>query len=186
ITGVASLTTPKSHSAGERVRWAWKLPNPVSGDNHADTATIVVDGDLNIQYNIFSIPPVNPGSVREIPTIAFIVRGDVTIDPAVTQVAGAFVVLGKDSALVPTDPAGRGQFSTGSDDALCDPTSKKCNPLKILGLLFARQFNFERTGDQKLASPGEQVTFDSNLLLNPPPGLEDLTKALPRITRVNQ
>jgi hypothetical protein len=182
------------------VRWVWQIPFvscvPPACSPKAQNTTVIVDGDLNIKYNIIteSASVGKPASnIRDVPTIAFIVYGNVIIDNTVNKVTGAYIVLGRDSTKTPGSPCAScsgypdygGVFSTGDDETLC-LTNGTCNPLKITGLLFARAFDFQRIGNKNLISPGEQVTSDSNLFLNPPPGLEDATKLLPQIQRVGQ
>lgn len=193
-----------AHAVGEKVRWVWRLPYVNNGTkNIAQSATIVVDGDLNINYNIIAADPKNDAdinspatvdSIRDLPTIAFVVKGNVKIDPRVNALTAAFIVTSRDSTQTPNSAACGGQyagncgglFQTGNDNdpTICSAAQPKCRPLSILGLLFAREFNFQRIGNlQDNQHPGEQVTADERLFLNPPPGLEDVTKALPNPQR---
>lgn len=193
-----------SHAAGEKVRFVWRLPY-VSNDpeNIAQSATVVVDGDLKINYNIIAADPKNdadlvggtaPNTIRDLPTIAFVVKGNVTIDPQVNKLTAAFIVTSRDSTKTPNTPgcgtqySGNcgGLFQTGNDNVstICSSAQPKCRPLSITGLLFAREFNFQRIGNlQDNQHPGEQVIADERLFLNPPPGMEDVTKALPNPQR---
>ncbi len=213
LTGVRTISgnpyTASDHPLGTTIRWVWRMPYTV-GQTLPRNITFVVDGDLKIHYNIIASDPtkdldlaaVTPASIRDSMAAAFIVRGNVSIAKEVNRITGAFIVIGRDSSKDPDlnadtpsaactaseygfDGCG-GAFDTGNDAdaAFCGGTDKKCNPLTIEGLLFARKFNFTRTGAlDTIDEPAEQVTFDQRLFLNPPPGLEDVTKALPNPTR---
>ena len=62
------------------------------------------------------------------------------------------------------------------------------NQLIIRGLVIAKEFVFGRTfvGDdpQVISESSEQVINDGRLLLNPPLGLEDLSKTIPDFDQV--
>ncbi len=190
------------NGSGQKIRFVWRLPyadngTTTGGKNTAQRTTVVVDGNLNIQYNIIAadrakdddlisaIPAiVAADSIRDLPTIAFVVKGNVIIDPKVNKLTGAFIVTSTDTNQQPS--VSGGIFSTGNDNdpAFCTGADKQCNPLKITGLLFARLFEFQRIGSLDQADkPAEQVIADERLFLNPPPGLEDVTKALPNPQR---
>lgn len=183
-----------SHIAGEEVRWVWRLPYENNSDtNLAQRTTIVIDGNLDIQYNIIAADraadldlgsTVLPDSIRDVPTLAFVVKGNVTIAKEVNKVTAAIIATGTDTAQEPL--ATGGIISTGDDNdpSICDASTKVCRPLTIIGLLFARQFQFQRIGNlEKNETPAERVIADERLFLNPPPGMEDVTKALPNPTR---
>jgi len=174
FSGVNTITGVKDHSSGNPVvRSTWRLPY-FATEPKAQTTTIIVDGNLQINYNIIGSQPSTPLKIRDVPTIAFIVKGDVTIDPAVNKLTGAYIVMG-------TNDTVGGSFSTGNDRSSCPAgtgTEVRCNPLVLDGLVMARQFNLERYGSKDLSLPGEQIRYDTRLFLNPPPGLEDVSKAL--------
>ena len=193
FTGVSHISGASTHNPQEAVRWVWRLPYQ-AGETSAQSTTIVVDGNLDIQYNIIASTPTGAAKINDVPTIAFIVKGDVQVGVEVTKITGAFVVLSNktintDGTVALPDQtynAGNGgSFFTSSDKAVCQlkTSDKLCRKLVIEGLLFARQFFFQRYGSLSLQVPGEQVIFDEKLFLNPPPGLEDVTKALPNPER---
>ena len=137
--------------------------------NSSGAGTVVVDGDLIIRSNLYYESAPVAGQIENLASVAWIVKGDVIIDPAVTQTVGAFIVLGKDGVACPA--SGCGQFKTGNDSA---------NPkqLVVQGLAMAKQFIFERfykVGEE----PAESVVYDGRVLVNIPPGLEDVAKGLP-------
>jgi len=129
--------------------------------------TFVVDGDLYIVKNItYSQDPVT--KFTDLPSVAYIVRGDVYISPDVTEIAGNFIVLGKDG--VNCDTPGCGAIYTGASET---------NTLKVNGIMMAKKFVFQRTYASVLKDPAEQVIYDGRLLINTPPGLQDFAKGLP-------
>lgn len=126
---------------------------------------IIVDGNLEINSNItYETGAVS--NLLDIPSLVWIVRGDVTIDPSVTKISGTFIVLGNGGA-------GSGQFSSGDGNT----------QLEIMGNVLARRFNLERTWyDTASLEPAELFINDGRLQANPPPGLTDFSRAVPRFS----
>lgn len=125
--------------------------NSLDGGN----GVIVVDGDLTIEKNL----SYDAGSVTKISNLAsvgWIIGGDMRIDGSVEQVVGGFYVEG-----------GNG-VSTGESAV----------PLTIYGLMIAKKYAFEREYES-INRGSEQIIYDGRALINTPPGMEDLTKALP-------
>ncbi|MBI4407597.1 MAG: hypothetical protein HY565_03805 [Candidatus Kerfeldbacteria bacterium] len=131
------------------------------------SGTIVVDGDLYINDNLNYFNSTIDQHINNLASVAWIVTGRVIIDPAVTDLVGAFIVLGD------ADPATTSNydFDTGSSTL----------PLTLHGLVMARSFNFQRTsvGTATDPEPGEDIRYDGRVFANPPPGLEDLASLLP-------
>ncbi len=157
-----------------------------AGRNGESGAGIIyVDGNLTINKNItYASTPVN--RLKYIPSIVWIVKGDVIIDPAVKTVAGTFIVLGKDTttncpAIVsvsnPSASQGCGRFSTGND---------RLAPLDltVYGHVLAKQFLFQRSYsalDSKLrAQPAETFVADGRIQANPPAGMSEISRSLPK------
>ena len=131
--------------------------------------TVVVEGDLYINSNLyFENNPVS-GKIENLASIAWLVKGDVIVSPSVGNLVGNFIVLGTESLACPN--AGCGNFSTGND---------ALNPKQLVvnGLVMARQFNLERYY-KKAGEPAEAIIYDGRVLINTPPGLADLAKGLP-------
>lgn len=132
--------------------------------------TVVIEGDLLIDSNFYYEEAAVTGQIENLASITWIVKGDLIIDPAVSHIVGAFIVLGTEGVSYPNP--GSGFFETGDDSA---------NPLQLVvkGLVMAREIVFERY--YKVGSePAEQIIYDGRVLVNTPPGLEDFAKALPR------
>lgn len=129
--------------------------------------TFIIDGDLHIERNV-TYRQNTITDFADLPSVAYIVRGDVYIDPTVTEVAGNFIVLGADGVNCPN--IGCGNINTGAGDLYT---------LTVNGIMMARQFNMQRAYASLLREPAEKVIYDGRLLVNPPPGLADFAKGLP-------
>jgi len=151
------------------------------------SGVVYINGDLNINKNITYAPtPVT--RLKYIPSLVWIVRGDVTIEPGVTSVAGTFIVLGDGdpndcpaiiSSINPPASNGCGRFSTGNDKTLPTP-----NQLTVYGHVVAKQFSFQRSysavDSKKRAQPAEIFIADGRIQANPPAGLSELSRSLPK------
>lgn len=141
-----------------------------SGEN--GSGTFVIDGKLILKANLSyydpqleqeGVPPSPPslGDRRQLPSVAFLVKDSVEIDPAVTSLVGVFYTEQT------VDVTGSG----GSD-----------NSLTVSGLMVAQNFRLERRYvDPSGVKPAELVIYDGRLQANTPPGLEFLSKALPSV-----
>lgn len=140
-----------------------------SPSNGNGSGLIVVNKDLFIDHNM-TYAATSISHIRELASSAFIVRGKIIISPIVETLSGVFIALGE----TPSDPQS-GLISTGLSD----------RQLTINGLLFARDYEFQRTyiGDpQKRATfpePAEKIRYDGRFILNTPPALKDFSKILP-------
>ncbi|MDD5043118.1 MAG: hypothetical protein PHD51_00405 [Patescibacteria group bacterium] len=121
--------------------------------NDSGKGLIVVYGDLNIEGNI-SYNDVPANKLSDLASLGWIVLGNLNIAPSVTEIVGTFYV--------------EGTVSTGSG----------FNPLTVKGLMLAREFKFERLF-ASMTRGAESIIYDGRAQANPPPGLVDLTKALP-------
>lgn len=140
--------------------------------NDESTGIIVVDGDLTLNDNV-SYETIGVGAIttfKKIPSLVWIVRGDVIVDPSVTELSGTFIVLGDPAAdcSTPTNP-GCGNFSSGVGP----------NQLIVNGSALARSFSLGRTYNNN-GAPAEKFYNTGRLQINPPRGLEDFSKLAPR------
>ena len=138
---------------------------------------VVVEGDLFINENItYESGGVAIENLKQIPSIVWIVMGSVIVDEAVEELVGTFIVLGKPGVQncfgVAPDPS-CGLFYTGTGFAGTDLQ------LEVKGSVLARRFYLVRdyVGDRE---PAEKFINDGRLQANPPPGLEDFSKVVPR------
>jgi hypothetical protein len=172
--------------------------------NESGAGIIVVKGNLfinaDIKYDTTSIT-----NIKQIPSLVWIIKGDLIIDESVTEVAGTFIVLGNGEVQAsgrtdchdlvqwaPTaDPpggwysyAGCGQFqSLWIDTSYGQPFENQIiEPLKIIGNVLARKFELVRTYTDSLGTPAEQFINDGRLQTNPPLGLSDMSKVIPRFS----
>lgn len=174
-----------SNALNNRV-FFWKNPGDSISMNNAQTiicevgengaGVVVIDGNLQIDGNISYGSSCSPSKLRDVASLVWIVRGDVTIAPAVTTIAGTFIVLGdgdpdKCPPLSSTDSENCGRFNTGASDS----------PFTSQGAVLARQFNFQRTYSSS-SGPAETFIADGRLQANTPAGLSDLAKSLPRFS----
>ncbi len=121
---------------------------------------VVVDGDLNINNNLhYNGNHIN--NLNDIPSIVWIVNGDVIINDAVEKIVGTFIILGNNG----TD----GVFDSGGSD----------KQLTISGNVMAKIFMLNRTYNE---GPAEKFINDGRIQVNPPTGLIDFSKALPRFS----
>lgn len=139
------------------------IPNGTGnlGDANAlGNGTIIIDGDLIIDRNI-SYGGSSVTNLYNLASVAWIITGDLTITPNVTEIDGVYIVLGD---------AG---VSTGEGN----------QPLVVNGLMMAKAFSFQRDRVKEADSdvPSEKIIYDGRALLNTPPGLEDLVATLPEL-----
>jgi hypothetical protein len=146
--------------------------------------TIIVNGDLHINGNLYyDTSGVADGNLKNLPSVAWIVKGDVIIDKPdiVTSTVGAFLVLGSgaqnpkikngsDPDYPSYQPNKSGVFFSGSS----------ASPLTVLGMIAVRAFDFERTYSS-LTQGSERIIYDGRLIANPPPGLKSFSEGLPVI-----
>ncbi|MFH0873495.1 MAG: hypothetical protein V1846_01495 [Candidatus Komeilibacteria bacterium] len=155
--------------------------------NESGAGIIYVAGDLTINRDvIYHSGTTGLTRTQHIPSLVWIVMGDVTIDPGVTNLAGTFIVLGSKidhsscpaitDALNPPASGGCGRFSTGNDRS----TPRQ---LSIYGNVVAKQFNLQRSYSGALKNePAEIFIADGRLQANPPAGMTDFSKSLPRFS----
>lgn len=138
---------------------------------------IIVNGNLFINGEI-SYGSGNPNRLSKLASVAWIVKGDVIIDPNVKDAAGAFIVLGNggvcsrvagSDVYYPNYESNRcGVFFSGSSD----------QSLTVYGLIIAKAFDFRRTFTA-VSQGSERVIYDGRLIANPPKGLSGFLEGLP-------
>lgn len=137
--------------------------------NSSGAGTIVINGDLRINSNLYYEGNAVSGKISNLASVAWIVKGDLFIDPAVNNLAGNFIVLGRPGVGCPN--AGCGRILTGDDSA---------NPKQLVvnGLIMAKEFQFQRFY-KAAGEPAEKIIYDGRVLVNTPPGLTDVANGLP-------
>lgn len=139
----------------------------VSVEFTGGATTFVVYGDLHINRNVKYTNELL-SSFKNLPSVAYIVFGDVYIDSEVTEIDGNFIVLGQDGVNCPSEHCGTIYTGAGKDF-----------PLQVNGIMMAKNFVFQRNYATVLKDPAERVIYDGRLLINTPPGLQDFAKGLP-------
>lgn len=158
------------------------------GEGQSGAGLIVVEGDLFINAPItYAVQPVQV-SLRRLASLGWLVRGNVYVSPSVWAVhptdneqacPDAASLSGCRPGVVGTfylyDAGGgsTGGFFTGSSGSLDD------RPLKLGGLVVAQRFALQRNWVSDTV-PAELFSYDGRVFANPPPGLQDFAKALPR------
>lgn len=132
---------------------------------------VIVNGNLNITHNI-TYANTDVDKLSEIASLVWIVNGDVTISTGVTEVAGTFIVLG-DGESPDCNPVavGCGQFIT---------TGAGSDTLNIYGSVIAKKFDLNRTYATN-GEPAEKFINDGRLQANPPKGMQNFAKGLPKM-----
>jgi len=129
---------------------------------------IVDGGNLTITGNLSYKDEGLPKALRSLASFGVIVKrknppfsgppgGSIIIKPSVTKVVGAYFA---------EDTIATG--SAGASDS----------QLQVFGLMAARQFNLQRNY-ASATEPAELFTFDGRAIVNPPPGMYEVSKSLP-------
>jgi hypothetical protein len=126
--------------------------------------TFVVDGNLTIQSNLMYGRAGALANRRQLPSAAFIVKGDITIDSAVAQIVGAYY----------------------TEKTIATNSSEPDVQLAASGVMVAERFNFQRkfSGGLSGQEPAELIIYDGRLQANTPPGLTALAQGLPNLQEV--
>lgn len=140
-----------------------------TGKDYDGSGVFVINGNLEIDANLF-YEQSSLVDVSNLASVAWIVRGNLTIGPNVSQLVGSFFVIGDadqsdgvvNNGMVTTEPASASQ-------------------LVVYGLMMGQGFHFQRTykgviGDDQ---PAEFIYYDGRVLVNTPPGLRDFASTLP-------
>ncbi|MBI2050619.1 MAG: hypothetical protein HYT31_02330 [Parcubacteria group bacterium] len=126
------------------------------------SGTIIVDGNLAINADIFYQSGSVSSRIDNLPSVAWIVKGNITIAPSVQNLAGVFY--------------SEGTIATGTTGS-----NETDIPLAIEGMLIASQISLQRLFADETQEPAEQIIFDGRAIINPPPGLADIAKGLPTL-----
>lgn len=140
------------------------LNSPIEFQNGAGTVRgnglVIVEGaDLIINANM-SYQDQNVSDLKNLASIGWIVLesggtgGNIIINGDVTELVGAYFA--------------ENSISTGLSG----------EQLTMTGMMVAESFSFERDFSSR-TSGSEKVDFDARVILNPPPGMTDVTRSLP-------
>ncbi len=156
---------------------------------------IVVEGNMKIKNNIRYDSSCTINNLKQIPSLVWIVKGDVMIDATtVSEIAGTFIILGDGGTdcsvgktlkppYQPLSRVGCGQFkSVFIDQTTGAPWSPGNSSLTVSGNVLARNFVLARTKTNSSGDPAEKFMNDGRLQSNPPLGLTDMSKVIPRFS----
>ena len=129
--------------------------------------TIIVDGDLIVNANTLYQSGAVAGRIDNLPSIGWLVKGNVTINPVVSSMAGVFYSEGASG------------ITTGTTG---NPLTEQ--PLTVNGMFIAHSIFLQRLFVSADNTPAEQITFDGRAAVNPPPGFADMIKGLPTLREV--
>ena len=144
-----------------------------NGNNENGAGTFLIEGDLIVDANISVKETGNQIDViSELASAGFIVKGNVKIKGTVTEMVGAYAVIGCDNVggNCQGDPSSHvGLFDTAYDsDASTDQ-------FKLYGVVIAYRYDF---GRKYSGLEGAEVFTNNGVLqANPPPGFVDISTA---------
>jgi hypothetical protein len=176
VNGLSQLKGKVYHITGDlTVDYPTEIQSGLEVQNEIASGTVVVDGDMYITQNITYQPTdAADTELEDIPSVVWIVKGSVHINPNVTKVAGNFVVVGSQTGGVLV--SGTGKFSTGAGD----------QNLEVSGLVVAHELFLQRSGIGTVEDiqAAERIFYDGRIIINTPPGVGDFAKALPVVREV--
>ena len=141
--------------------------------------TVVVEGNLEILENITYDAAVGSyTNLKEIPSIVWIIKGDLYVSSDVTELAGTFIVLGDGAS--PDDPPCSAEIPDNGCGLFLSNFGPDADvPLLVNGSVIARRFDLGRlynTGNV----PAERFLNDGRLQANPPKGMTNFSRVVPR------
>lgn len=123
---------------------------------------LIKNADLYIDGNLTYTTDAIQDRIKNLSSLGVIVlNGDVFINSNVDVVSGTFFVAGT----IHTGTKGAGNID---------------NRLSLKGIFVSQTFDLQRNNNQDPTQPAEKVTFDGRAVVNPPPGMQDISKSLPR------
>ncbi len=158
----------QSHSLSSVVTWTNGTAAPSTGSNFDGAGVIIVEGDLTLDANTFYN---NTALVdlQNLASVAWIVRGDLTITGNVSSVVGSFFVIGDES------------IGDGLSDGNIKTEFSNSSQLVIYGLMMGRSYEFlrEYEGPPGSDEPAELIYYDGRIIANPPAGVQEYASLLP-------
>ncbi|MFH1228280.1 MAG: hypothetical protein V1701_10315 [Planctomycetota bacterium] len=158
---LAGRTFHFTHSRGLDINQKISFKKGNTGSVKDGSGMILVDLNLYVNHDI-TYDDSGVTTYKEVPSVAFYVKGDMEVGPDVDQIVGTYYVEG---------------------DFITKAAAKQ---LKVDGLIIAGGFDLNRTyiGTIEFPMPAELITYDGRIQINPPPGFRDLSSALPKFREV--
>lgn len=157
--------------------------NGSNGSERGD-GVIYVQGDLNVNNTMSYATTGIGGNMERVASVVWIVEGDVNIpytmgstDPSVTDMVGAFFVLGREGL----DDDDIGTFTVESLPINRYAVGERDRPFVMEGLVVAEKFDLQRTyiDAVNVQNPSEKFINDGRFLINPPRSMRSVADALP-------
>jgi hypothetical protein len=173
--------------SGKVYRYTGDLNIPLGGltiNNDGGPGLIIVEGDLIIDGPIIYQGNL-PANLKNLGSVAWLVRGSIKVNSTATELAGAFIALGAYSSgacPVVSSPEGL-ERGCGRFDSCFSGDDCGSSSLTVSGLVMARQFKLSRGGNTIDGGGSELIIYDGRVMANTPPGLGDLLKGLPNVWR---
>ena len=131
------------------------------------SGTIIVDGNLIVNANTLYQSGAVASRNDNLPSAGWLIKGNITINQAVTALSGVFY------------SEGAGGITTGTTGSSLTDV-----PLVARGMFIAHSILLQRLYVAADNTPAEQIIFDGRAAINPPPGLGDMIKGLPALREV--
>lgn len=173
LSGEVSLDNKVYKSIGDlQIGSGLKFNNGIGHGN----GTIIVNGNLIINNDFQYSSASGLIDLKKLASVAWIVKGDVVVASGVTNMVGAFIILGKDKVICQHDNSYYPKYSPNRCGVFFSSFSE--NPLTVYGVIVAKAFDFRRT----YANPSqgsERIIYDGRIIANPPPGFKGFVEGLP-------
>lgn len=143
-----------------------------SNSSGKDASGIVIMNGSAILSNNIKYDTATPNKLSEIASVVWIIKGDLYIDPGVTEIAGTFILLGADGSNCNVSESDCGRFISSE--------SPGSNQLVINGSVLAKKFVLNRTYATN-GEPAEKFVNDGRLQVNPPKGMQNFAQSLPKL-----
>ncbi len=184
------FTAAASKSIGNNISGAFdlgqdasRLYKPAVGDMtigatsfRGGQGTIYVQGNLHITGNLQYANSASPTDKKQLPSVGFVVTGNVIVDPGVTSIVGTYFAGGSfntrsvlNSYLDLNDKAGSYNYDRANSDAA----------FTLNGVMIALDFSLQRQPSGAALQAGvipETFTYDGRVIVNPPQGFTDIQK----------
>jgi len=172
--GALLLNNKVYYSAGARMINGGLDLEIKNGKNDQNGSGVFVfgDGPVGINHNIKYLGnDIDVSKLKNISSLVWVIKGDLNIDPSVTEISGTFIVLGDGTPCDDGVEFNCGRFISGASGS----------QLKINGTVIAKKFVLERTYSTN-SEPAELFINDGRLKVNPPAGLQNFSTNLPKFT----
>jgi len=177
ITGIfpssGSVLGGRVYHATGNVTLGSKTFQNASGATNRGNGLLIVEGNLNITGDLDYASTAGIQYLRNLASLGVIVKkgtagpasGSLTLNPNVEKLVGVYFV--ENSFITNT-------YCPGLTTCALD------QPLQVLGLVAANQFNLQRNYRNSTVA-AEEIKFDGRGVANPPPGMQDVGKSLPSL-----